>query len=142
MTRRRARHRSRAEQMSLVKGRDTAPEMRVRRALWAAGLRYRLHSASLPGKPDLVMHGRRACVFVHGCFWHRHDCASGRREPKSNREFWLAKFDANLRRDQIVQEQLRALGWDVNVIWECETRSREKIGALVDRLTKLPHARF
>lgn len=123
--------------MSLVKARDTAPEMRVRRALWAAGLRYRLHSTSLPGRPDLVMHRRRACVFVHGCFWHRHDCASGRREPKSNQEFWLAKFDANVRRDRMVVEQLGTLGWNVNVIWECETRSPEKIRALVNRLIRL-----
>lgn len=120
--------------MALVRSRDTKPEMRVRRALWSAGLRYRLHSARLPGRPDIVFKGRRLCLFVHGCFWHRHDCAAGRREPRSNRDFWLGKFDANVRRDQAVVEELKVLGWKVLIVWECETRNDDALRALAQQV--------
>ena len=82
--------------MRRVKGRDTTPELKVRRLLWSLGARYRLHRKDLPGKPDIVLPGRRLAIFVHGCFWHGHDCARGARVPKQNRDYWLGKVGRNL----------------------------------------------
>ncbi|WP_084632686.1 very short patch repair endonuclease [Pleomorphomonas oryzae] len=109
--------------MSRVRCRHTAPEMRVRQAVHALGLRFRLHRRDLPGKPDLVLPGRRLAVFVHGCFWHRHLGCKHATTPKSNAEFWNAKFEANIARDKRVTSELEALGWRVEVIWECETEN-------------------
>jgi DNA mismatch endonuclease (patch repair protein) len=111
-----------------VRGKDTAPELIVRRLVRRMGYRYRLHDRSLPGSPDLVFPSRRKAIFVHGCFWHQHRCyrARGRRLPVINRAYWLAKLRRNRERDRA----LRRLGWRVIVIWECQARPAE-----VDRLT-------
>jgi len=113
--------------MRRVKGRGTAPELIVRRRLWALGARYRLNRADLPGKPDIVMAGRRLAIFVHGCFWHGHDCARGARVPKANRDYWVAKIAANRGRDATHGEALRKAGWRVAVVWECELKPVEAL---------------
>jgi len=105
--------------MRRVKGRDTAPELAVRRILRAAGIGYRLGGQGLPGRPDLVMKGRRMAVFVHGCFWHGHDCARGARKPKANADYWSAKIGRNRARDVAAQAALEADGWRVVTVWEC-----------------------
>lgn len=112
--------------MARVKGKDTKPELRVRRLLHALGYRFRLHRRDLPGTPDLVFPGRRAVIFVHGCFWHRHpDPGCWRaRLPKSRPEFWIPKLEANAARDAVNLAALAALGWRVLTIWECETTPR------------------
>ena len=112
----------RAAVMRRVKGRDTTPEMTVRRALTRLGLRYRLHRKDLPGCPDIVMPGRRLAILVHGCFWHGHVCARGARVPKQNRDYWMAKVARNRTRDSQALTQLEALGWRVETIWECEMK--------------------
>nr|WP_279638345.1 very short patch repair endonuclease [Achromobacter agilis] len=118
----------RSERMARVRGRDTKPELTVRRALHARGFRYRLHDKRLPGKPDMVFPGRRKVVFVHGCFWHMHGGAcSLSRMPKSNLEFWRPKLEGNRVRDAMKLEQLHALGWKVLVVWECELRDMESL---------------
>lgn len=114
----------RSAQMARVRGRDTKPEIRVRRALHAAGLRYRLHAKGLPGRPDLILPSRRIAVFVHGCFWHRHpdpECKLARL-PKSRLDFWLPKLEGNRARDERNKAALEALGWKVIEIWECQTK--------------------
>ncbi|WP_082306082.1 very short patch repair endonuclease [Achromobacter piechaudii] len=113
----------RSQRMARVKSRDTKPELAVRRALYARGFRYRLQDRRLPGKPDIVFHGRKKIIFVHGCFWHMHDVAcSLSRMPKSNLDFWRPKLEGNRNRDEMKLEELRALGWKVIVVWECELR--------------------
>ncbi len=111
----------RSELMSLVRSKDTKPEMRVRRMVHAMGYRYRMHHGKLPGCPDMVFPERRKIIFVHGCFWHRHEDCRRNRTPKSRREFWDAKLEKNRLRDLENQSKLRSLGWDVLVVWECET---------------------
>ena len=108
--------------MRRVKSQDTGPERKVRKILTGLGLRYRLHRADLPGKPDIVMSGRRLAIFVHGCFWHGHDCARGARVPKQNQAYWLAKIGRNRERDRVSLEALMAAGWRVEVIWDCDLR--------------------
>jgi DNA mismatch endonuclease (patch repair protein) len=114
-----------------VKGKDTAPEMTVRRRLTRMGVRYRLHRADLPGKPDIVMAGRKLAIFVHGCFWHGHACARGARVPKANRDYWVAKVRRNVSRDETHRASLQAAGWRVLVLWECGLKDD---GALEARL--------
>lgn len=109
--------------MRRVKGRDTSPELAVRKALTALGARYRLNRKDLPGSPDVVMAGRRLAIFVHGCFWHGHDCARGSRVPKANREYWTAKIARNVARDRRTADELAAAGWRVETIWECELKN-------------------
>ena len=120
---------TRSAVMRRIKGRDTAPELKVRRALTALGARYRLHRAALPGKPDIVMPGRRLALFVHGCFWHGHDCARGSRVPKDNRDYWVGKIERNRARDVKAREALEALGWRVETIWECELKDAAALEA-------------
>jgi len=115
--------------MRRVKGRDTGPERTVRRALWALGARYRLNRKDLPGKPDIVLAGRRLAIFVHGCFWHGHDCARGARTPKANRDYWTAKVARNRARDARVATDLAAAGWRVETIWECELKDAARLSA-------------
>ncbi|MBU2379480.1 MAG: very short patch repair endonuclease [Alphaproteobacteria bacterium] len=117
--------------MRRVKGRDTAPEIAVRRMLRAAGIGYRLGGAGLPGKPDLVMKGRRTVVFVHGCFWHGHDCARGSRKPKANADYWNAKLARNVARDAEVVARLTGDGWRVITVWECALKTAGAAGTIV-----------
>jgi len=109
--------------MSGIRGRDTKPEMAVRRFLHARGFRYRLHVRQLPGRPDIVLPRHRAVVFVHGCFWHAHQGCRFAYRPKSRVEFWAAKLDGNAMRDRLDQERLVELGWTIFVVWECEMAS-------------------
>ncbi|MDR6336923.1 DNA mismatch endonuclease (patch repair protein) [Xanthobacter flavus] len=115
--------------MSRIKGKDTAPEMVVRRLIHKMGFRYRLHRKDLPGRPDLVFPRRRKVIFVHGCFWHRHPAPECRlaRLPKSRLEFWLPKLEANQSRDTRNQGALFNSGWQVLVVWECELRDKEQL---------------
>ena len=117
--------------MRRVKGRDTGPELTVRRILRAAGIGYRLGGGGLPGRPDLVMKGRRTAVFVHGCFWHGHDCPRGAREPKANAAYWKAKIDRNRARDAAARSALEADGWRVVTVWECGMRGPDFSDRLV-----------
>lgn len=115
---------ARSAVMRAVKGRDTGPELLVRRLLHGLGYRYRLHGARLPGKPDLVFARRRKVVLVHGCFWHGHDCKRGARLPRRNADYWTAKIARNRARDGRVAEQLSQAGWRSLTIWECELKDR------------------
>ena len=117
--------------MRRVKGRDTSPELAVRAILRAAGIGYRLGGCGLPGRPDVVMKGRRTVVFVHGCFWHGHDCARGARQPKANADYWIAKIDRNRARDAAAEKALAASGWRVVVVWECEMRQADFAARLI-----------
>lgn len=121
---------SRSENMRRIKSKDTGPEWIVRRQVWALGYRYRLHRKDLPGKPDLSFGSLKKVIFVHGCFWHQHHGCPDSRLPKSNQEYWLPKLARNQDRDAAAIETLKAAGWDVLVIWDCETRDKD----LVERL--------
>jgi DNA mismatch endonuclease, patch repair protein len=129
---------TRSEVMSRVRGKDTGPEMTVRRALWAAGLRYRLHDERLPGRPDIVLSSKRIVLLVHGCFWHGHEGCPRHRIPKSRVEWWTAKINRNKERDAQVRAELTAGGWSVLVIWECEVESLAKLGELVAAIKTAP----
>lgn len=120
--------------MSRIRSRDTKPELVVRRLLTGMGLRYRLHRAGLPGKPDIVLGPRRLVIFVHGCFWHRHPGCKEATMPVANRPFWQGKLEGNAARDRRHRTALKKLGWRVAVVWECETR---KLAQLQRRLTRL-----
>ncbi len=109
----------RSQVMSLVKSKDTKPELKVRSALHSLGFRFRLHRKDLPGCPDIVLPMYRTVVFVHGCFWHQHKGCRKAKLPKQNARFWAAKLRRNARRDVEVRNQLRALGWKVVILWEC-----------------------
>ncbi|MBU1541138.1 MAG: very short patch repair endonuclease [Alphaproteobacteria bacterium] len=109
--------------MRAVKSRDTTPELAVRRILRTAGIGYRLGGRGLPGRPDLVMSGRRVAVFVHGCFWHGHDCARGARQPRANADYWSAKIGRNRSRDATTRDALEATGWRVVTVWECDMKA-------------------
>ena len=112
--------------MQSVKSKNTGPELIVRRLLHGMGYRYRLHRRDLPGKPDVAFISRRKAIFVHGCFWHGHDCPKGRL-PKSRLDYWGPKLDKNRARDRTKEEQLNSLGWSVLVIWQCETVDKETL---------------
>ncbi|MAB13093.1 MAG: very short patch repair endonuclease [Parvibaculum sp.] len=113
--------------MRAVKAKDTKPEMQVRRMLFKAGYRYRLHRSDLPGKPDLVFPSRKKIIFVHGCFWHGHTCRRGNRLPKSNRDYWSSKIKRNVERDRTHLSKLRHLGWVTHIVWECELRDQDRV---------------
>jgi len=106
--------------MSKIRGKDSNPEMKLRRLVHGLGFRYRLHVKNLPGKPDLVLPARHAVIFMHGCFWHRHEGCKLARLPKSRLDFWKTKLEANRQRDLYHQQQLLELGWRVLVVWECQ----------------------
>ena len=125
---------TRSRMMSGIRGKDTRPEMVVRRALFAAGFRYRLHRRDLPGAPDLVLSGRRVAVFVHGCFWHRHKECRYAKLPATRPEFWRAKLEGNAERDTRAIEALQATGWRVLVVWECAIRDKSTLSILSDVL--------
>lgn len=118
---------ARSARMRLVKSKDTRPELVVRKVTHNLGFRYRLHAKTLPGKPDLVFSGRKKVIFVHGCFWHRHEGCSRARLPKTRQEFWLSKLDGNRERDLATLARLAELGWRVLVIWECEIREHDTL---------------
>jgi DNA mismatch endonuclease (patch repair protein) len=117
---------TRSYNMSRIRGKDTKPEMLVRQYLHARGLRYRLHTKELPGKPDLVFSGLRTVIFVHGCFWHRHEGCRYFVVPKTRTDFWLNKIGRNVVNDKRQQEELRNQGWRVLVVWECELRPPQR----------------
>jgi len=121
-----------------VRSKNTGPELLVRRALWSAGIRYRLHPKRLPGHPDLVLHGKRSVILVHGCFWHRHEGCARCRTPKTRVEWWTEKFSRNVTRDLEVRAQLEAEGWRVFTIWECETEREECLVSLAETLKSAP----
>lgn len=121
--------------MRSVRSTDTTAELVVRRALHRSGYRYRLHDGRLPGRPDLVFASRRKVLFVHGCFWHRHACRSGRASPKTRRAYWTAKFERNRRRDRRVRRRLERLGWKVMVVWECQLAT-SKVDTTLHRIKR------
>ena len=138
--------RERSERMSRIRSKNTHPELALRRVLHRMGLRYRLHGAGLPGRPDLVFPRYKVVVFVHGCFWHRHSGCSIATTPKSNTAFWMEKFEKNVARDARVAEQLEEQGWRVLVAWECElstptkaAKTGEGLAALIKRLPAKPN---
>ena len=128
--------------MSRIKGKNTTPEMQVRRTFFAKGYRYRIHVKNLPGTPDIFFPSRRLAVFVHGCFWHRHRiCRSGKSIPRCNEDYWTAKFNQNKVRDRRNKRQLILLGYRVAIIWECETKNlielSVKLGCLMSSHRRL-----
>ena len=126
--------RKRSEIMSRIRGRDTEPEMVVRRIAHGLGFRFRLHRKDLPGSPDLVFPRHRAVIMVHGCFWHRHPGCKYATCPKTRIRFWEDKFAGNVVRDQRNEEALHERGWRVMVIWECETRDRKAVATRIEEL--------
>jgi DNA mismatch endonuclease (patch repair protein) len=119
--------------MSQIRGRDTKPEMVVRKLVHSLGYRYRLHVRKLVGCPDIVLARHRKLIFVHGCFWHMHKCRYGKVKPATNKDFWRSKREGNVTRDKRNIRKLRKDGWKVLVIWECQTRNSEK---LINKLSK------
>jgi DNA mismatch endonuclease (patch repair protein) len=117
--------------MQAVKSKDTAPELIVRRTVHSMGYRFRLHRKDLPGKPDLVFPGVRKAIFVHGCFWHGHNCARGARVPKRNRVYWTKKVGRNQERDRSVVAALKGSGWKVRIFWECQLKDRSRLRARI-----------
>lgn len=115
----------RSERMSKIKGKGSVAETRLRRLIHGMGYRYRLHAKNLPGKPDLVFPSRKAIIFMHGCFWHRHQDCRLARLPKSRLDFWREKLETNKRRDEMNLALLRSMGWRVLVIWECQMKSKD-----------------
>lgn len=128
----------RSRTMRAVRSRDTGPEMIVRRFLHAAGLRYRLHDRRLPGSPDLVFPSRHIALFVHGCFWHQHHGCAAAERPRTRLDYWTRKLDGNMERDQRRRAELEAAGWEVMVIWECETRDRAALARLAEGIQRRP----
>lgn len=131
--------RQRSENMRRIRGKDTSPELAVRRIVHRLGFRYRLHVAALPGKPDLVFPRLNKIIEVRGCFWHRHKGCSDSHIPASRRAYWRPKLEGNVRRDKKNRKMLKAAGWDVLVIWACETE-RGSNGVLADKLLRFLEA--
>lgn len=122
--------------MRAVKASGTTPERTVRRLLTGLGLRYRLQRADLPGRPDIVLPGRRLAIRIHGCFWHGHDCVRGARVPKANQDYWLAKIGRNRARDDRTLLELAALGWRVETVWECELKDEPGLRLRLAQVTQ------
>lgn len=131
---------TRSEIMRAVRREGTAPEIAVRKAAHALGLRFRLHRKDLPGTPDLVFPKHRVCLFVHGCFWHRHPGCGKATTPKTRRDYWIPKFEENVARDARVAQALRDAGWRVETIWECETRDLLTLRHRLAAIFQLPKA--
>lgn len=124
---------ARSELMARVKSKDTQPEKVVRILLSKMGFRYRLHRKDLPGSPDLVFPSRRKVIFVHGCFWHGHNCTAGRNRPSSNKQYWTAKLEKNKKRDKNNLQSLAAIGWKSLIVWECKVKKTEYITELMKK---------
>lgn len=120
--------------MSRVKGKNTKPELMVRTLLHKMGYRFRLHQKDLPGKPDIILKKYKTVIFVHGCYWHRHDCKRGQSLPSSNKEFWKKKFQGTIERDEKACKQLKDLGWNVGIVWQCELKNPDD---LVEKLKNI-----
>ena len=119
--------------MSRVKGRDTKPETLVRSFVHRMGFRFRLHRRDLPGKPDILLPRHNKVIFVHGCFWHGHKHCPRSERPTTNERFWNKKLDGNIERDKRCRRKLRRMGWEVLVVWQCETRNPEKLLKKIER---------
>ena len=125
----------RSRNMSAIKSKNTKPEIKVRKILHSMGYRFRLHSKDLPGSPDIVLPKYKTVIFVHGCFWHRHENCKYASTPKTRKEFWNKKFTENKKRDSEIQEKIKILDWRSVVIWECETKNIENLrGKIIDVL--------
>lgn len=129
-------HTERSQRMSRIRGKDTKPEMTIRRLVHSMGFRYRLHSGGLPGRPDLVFAGRKKVIFVNGCFWHRHTGCRAGSLPKSNIAFWREKLNKNAERDRSNIRKLEDLGWSVMTIWQCEISDHDLPWRISDFLTE------
>jgi DNA mismatch endonuclease, patch repair protein len=123
----------RSEIMASIHSVNTIPELTLRRILHRLGYRYRIHVKDLPGSPDLVFPGRKKVIFVHGCFWHRHKGCAYTTTPKTRTEFWVNKFEANVKRDRRNQQQLKEMGWQFKIVWECELKHSEKVVGKITR---------
>ena len=123
--------------MSKIRSKDTKPELALRKALYARGFRYRVNDAKLPGKPDIVIPKYKSVIFLHGCFWHRHEDCKYAYTPKTNTKFWVDKINSNRERDKINLQKLTDLGWNVLTVWECEIRHEYKhdITPVIDRIS-------
>lgn len=126
----------RSECMSKIRSKDTKPELALRKALFARGFRYRVNDKHLPGKPDIVLSKYKTVIFLHGCFWHKHEGCKYAGTPKTNTEFWVDKITSNSQRDNVNAEKLTALGWNVLTVWECEIRHKYKhdLTPLIDKV--------
>jgi DNA mismatch endonuclease, patch repair protein len=122
--------------MSRIQGKNTKPEITVRSVLHRLGYRFRLHVKNLPGKPDIVLPKYKTCIFVHGCFWHRHSNCKDATLPKTRTEFWREKLQGNVERDLNKQKMLKSMGWRVLTIWECELKSQKILEAKLSRILK------
>jgi len=119
--------------MRAVKGKNSKAEIIVRKKLHKMGYRFRIHRKDLPGNPDIVLPKYNLCIFVHGCFWHRHEGCKRTSIPETNQFFWLRKFEKNIERDCVVNNSLLAQGWKVIVIWECETKQSDQLDQLIQK---------
>ena len=131
----------RSANMRAVKGKDTEPERAVRRLVRRMGYRFRLHCPDLPGKPDIVFPGRRAVIFVHGCFWHGHSCKRGALKPRTNARFWARKLARNVDRDARQISLLRAAGWRTLVVWQCELKNEQRLSTRIRRFLEAARKR-
>jgi DNA mismatch endonuclease (patch repair protein) len=129
----------RHKNMTAIKGKNTKPEMLVRRYLWNRGFRYRVNNQRLPGHPDIVLRKYRTCIFVNGCFWHGHEGCRYYVIPKSNTEFWIKKIRRNIERDKFAQQELAKMGWHCITIWECELKGEKREKSLESLAFTLNH---
>jgi DNA mismatch endonuclease (patch repair protein) len=125
----------RSANMARIRGRDTKPELYLQHRLKKLRFRFETHAAELPGKPDLLFRSRRAVIFLHGCFWHRHSCGLAY-EPKTRKKFWKDKFRRNVERDKVVTQALRSVGWRVLIVWECQLKAPSQLDRRLIRFLK------
>ena len=119
--------------MAQVRGKNTRPELRVRKLIFGMGYRYRLQRRDLPGNPDIVFLGKKKVIFIHGCFWHGHDCKAGAKRPKTNVDYWLPKLERTKLRDALNQKKLQEEGWDFLILWECQLKDKAGIAEQVKK---------
>lgn len=122
--------------MSKIKAKNTKPEIFIRKFLFSLGFRYRVNYSGLPGKPDIVFPKRKKVIFIHGCFWHRHNCLSGEKKPRTNKDYWIPKLERNKERDIEIEKKLIGDGWKLIVIWECEIKKTETVHRILDFLNQ------